>query len=318
MVRIKQFHYFVALAKHLNYKAAAQALGISQSVLSQQIADLEVQIGAELFDRSRRSLELTPAGQALMSGLPDLFSLMYDTASLVNLVDRDLPAKEVIRIGYERPYDQELLFRFIHRYRETRPQTHFIVHQYNINELSGAPASQEIDVAFSLFPSLAYAPDTELHVFQHTALSLFIRKELIRQAPVQNIKKALAHIPLFCYQKASGGTNVVLRLCYSIGLTPEFRFCDTTDEIMLNVASGLGYTIIPQTCVEGRYDPEEVLALSLSGYAGSNICLVAASRPDNRSTAVTRFLETLPASSAGCSVCTHKDARCAGVSVFSL
>jgi DNA-binding transcriptional LysR family regulator len=59
----KRIQYFVTLAKHLHYGAAAEELNIAQSALSRQINVLEEELGCQLFDRSNRwNVSLTAAG----------------------------------------------------------------------------------------------------------------------------------------------------------------------------------------------------------------------------------------------------------------
>ncbi|WP_460305007.1 LysR family transcriptional regulator [Actinocorallia aurea] len=65
-MELHQLAYFVAVAEERNFTRAAQRLRISQSGVSAQIRRLERELGAELFDRTSRSVALTPAGKAAL------------------------------------------------------------------------------------------------------------------------------------------------------------------------------------------------------------------------------------------------------------
>jgi LysR family transcriptional regulator, benzoate and cis,cis-muconate-responsive activator of ben and cat genes len=60
---------FREVARRLHFRRAAEALGVAQPALSRTLAQLEEAVGARLLERTRRSVALTPAGQALLEGL---------------------------------------------------------------------------------------------------------------------------------------------------------------------------------------------------------------------------------------------------------
>ena len=65
-MELRQIKYFVAVAKTLNFSEAAKELFITQGTLSQQIKQLEDEIGSPLFDRTSHSVTLTEAGQEML------------------------------------------------------------------------------------------------------------------------------------------------------------------------------------------------------------------------------------------------------------
>ena len=74
--RLQVFH---AVAEHLSFTRAAEDLGIAQPSLSEQIARLEQGLGAALFERLNRRIELTPLGEAILGKAQ---ALLEDAAAL--------------------------------------------------------------------------------------------------------------------------------------------------------------------------------------------------------------------------------------------
>ncbi|MGW5772065.1 LysR family transcriptional regulator [Streptomyces longwoodensis] len=66
-MELRQLEYFVAVAEERNFTRAAERVHISQSGVSAQIRQLERELGAELFDRSGRTVTLTVAGKAALA-----------------------------------------------------------------------------------------------------------------------------------------------------------------------------------------------------------------------------------------------------------
>jgi DNA-binding transcriptional LysR family regulator len=65
-VHLRDLRYFTVVAEHLHFTRAAEDLHVSQPALSKQVRTLEQQLGTPLFARDRRTVRLTPAGEALL------------------------------------------------------------------------------------------------------------------------------------------------------------------------------------------------------------------------------------------------------------
>ena len=69
---LRHLVYFREVARRLHFRAAAEALGVAQPALSRQIAQLEKSLGLDLLRRTRRKVEITPTGQALLDRIEPL------------------------------------------------------------------------------------------------------------------------------------------------------------------------------------------------------------------------------------------------------
>src|ERR1700724_4671546 len=82
-VDLVKLRYFRAVAKTLHFRRAAALLNVSQPPLSKSIKTLEDQLGTQLFARSRRHVELTPAGQVLLKRCEKIFQELEDAQNEV-------------------------------------------------------------------------------------------------------------------------------------------------------------------------------------------------------------------------------------------
>jgi len=96
-VDLRKLRYFVAVAEHLHFGRAAEALHIAQPMLSRQIRALEDELKAQLFVRDKRATELTPAGRQLLA---DAGPLLASADALSRRVARAARGSGSFTIGF--------------------------------------------------------------------------------------------------------------------------------------------------------------------------------------------------------------------------
>ena len=135
-----QLHYFLQLANRQHVTQTAQSLNISQPSLSATIRKLEAELGAPLFIRKGRNIELSPYGQAYKPYVEEAFLALDNGKRVV----ADLRAQEesTLSLGILSPYVWEEVFQQFHaRY------PHIKINRYSIEgcHYSGDLMSGKID-----------------------------------------------------------------------------------------------------------------------------------------------------------------------------
>jgi DNA-binding transcriptional LysR family regulator len=73
-MELRHIRYFIAVAEHEHFGRAAAAINVSQPALSQQVAELERELGVQLFDRRPRGVQLSDAGREFLTVARDVLS----------------------------------------------------------------------------------------------------------------------------------------------------------------------------------------------------------------------------------------------------
>ena len=84
---ITQLKYFIALAQTLNFSEAARRCGISQPSMSHNIGELEKQLGAPLFVRSKKSVSITEAGRELLPSALEMVDIAEKAAFRIHQME---------------------------------------------------------------------------------------------------------------------------------------------------------------------------------------------------------------------------------------
>ena len=95
-MELRQLSYFVAVAEELHFGRAAERLHIAGPSLSNQISNLERELGTQLFVRDRRHVELTPAGAQLLNDAREVLDAATRAFDRARKGGGELP----LRLGY--------------------------------------------------------------------------------------------------------------------------------------------------------------------------------------------------------------------------
>ncbi|WP_376091687.1 LysR family transcriptional regulator [Roseomonas sp. CCTCC AB2023176] len=114
MIEIWQARYVIAVADAGSFRAAAQALSMSQPPLSRAIAAIEAQLGANLFERHPRGVTLTAAGVAFRR---EARQLLHQADAVMAAARGEPPGKQALIIAFEGPTARAALPRIVGRLR---------------------------------------------------------------------------------------------------------------------------------------------------------------------------------------------------------
>jgi LysR family hca operon transcriptional activator len=146
-LELRHLRYFVAVAEARSLKLAAEeTLHITQPSLSRQIRDLEDEVGAPLFVRGSKGVELTPSGRVFL----DHARVMLSQAEVAVQSARRtaFPAKPSFALGFMIGHDTTWVPEALKLLRDELPKIHVVISTQNSPQLAEALLHGGIDVAF--------------------------------------------------------------------------------------------------------------------------------------------------------------------------
>lgn len=147
MFDLRAARYFVAVAEELHFGRAAERLQMSQPPLSQAIRKLERDVGAALFERTNRKVELTPAGLAFLAACRPLLEHASDVAEIPRLIAQGHDAR--LRIGAVATALSWPLPQALSQLRAQTPQVSVEIQEIDTDEVIGRLGDGSIDLALA-------------------------------------------------------------------------------------------------------------------------------------------------------------------------
>ena len=240
---IDQLLAFVTAAELGSFSAAARKLNKAQSRISTAIANLELDLGFELFDRSSKFPALTPLGQEMLPEAQAVLNQCLRLESRARTAANDEPIS--LRIAIDEALPLEIVHTIFTQVGDLFPHTHLVITNGSQDDIAIAIASQKADIGF-MISNTALPPKLALQSLGHFKKILIIGK----QHPLAK-EKVLSLAQLQQYRQ--------LVLCNRSGenresaLSPEHWDLDSYYLICELVTQNQGWAIVPEYIAKSQW-----------------------------------------------------------------
>ena len=249
---LKQLRYFATLAHELSFTRAARKLHVSQPPLSFQIANLESELDARLFNRTSRSVELSEAGKALLPHALAVLERIDEARHDVRRVASGLEGW--VKVGLAGSHFLGPFPQFIKQYRERRPGVEVVLEEMKPADQLQALRDGRVDLSISRTP----VADDQL------ASHLLWREPVVAALPRQHRLAGRKRIHLadlreddfvFLRLDSSAFAQRLFDACVQAGFSPRIvqQVIEIPAAINL-VAAGLGVALVPDSLASVRSD----------------------------------------------------------------
>lgn len=245
-MELRHLRYFTAVAEELHFTRAAARLGIGQPPLSQQIQQLEREIGTPLFLRLPRGIALTEAGAQFLEDARAILAgadRAVDTARRLGRGERGAITVGFTASAVFHPY----LPRAIRAYRDRYPGVRITLTESTSVSLLRSLRAGEVDVAFVRPPYVADPEfESERVLNEPMLIALPPDHRLVRKRAIP--MAALADEDFVLYPRPIGASlyDAIQSACQRAGFTPRvIQEAPQMASIVSLVAAGVGISVVP-------------------------------------------------------------------------
>jgi LysR family cyn operon transcriptional activator len=150
-MELRHLRYFVALAETLNFTRAAERVHVTQSTLSHQIKQLELEIAAQLFDRLGRRVTLTHSGEGF---LPFAMRALTEVDLGLGMLKQD-PAQltGVVRVGATHTFNIEFIPICAADFVARHPTVKMVIEELAADVIDARLKSDSLDIGIAYRPA---------------------------------------------------------------------------------------------------------------------------------------------------------------------
>jgi DNA-binding transcriptional LysR family regulator len=288
-MELRHLRYFVAVAEELHFRRAAERLHMSQPPLSQQIRNLEEDVGATLLVRNQRRVELTAAGQAYLVRARDILAAVEDAAREARRVQRGEVGR--LDVGFVGSAMYSVVPELLRAFRERFPDVGLRLREVGTTEQLRRLEDGRLDIGFLRPPGARAGLSIETVLMEPVVAAIPERHPLATAAEIRIEDLAGAPLVLMTRAGAPGLRDALTQL--TDGLTEDAIVQEVNEMQTLVglVAAGVGVSLVPQSL--RALAREGVVYRDLTGEVPT-VRLSAAWRTGDDSPVLAAFLELMP------------------------
>lgn len=199
-MELRQLRYFISAATHLNFTRAAKECFIVQTAMTQQMANLEKELGVRLFERQTRGLALTQAGELFLQEAKEILSRTEKAEEKVRSLQQDYTG--LLRIGFHGEMFREDLNTLLRRLRIREPGIKVMPYQLPCAGLIEGLRDGQLDVAILPYrASFETEPWLEWEILEEDGVMLALSASHPLAAKESVTLKEIEDLPIIDFDK---------------------------------------------------------------------------------------------------------------------
>jgi LysR family transcriptional regulator, benzoate and cis,cis-muconate-responsive activator of ben and cat genes len=288
-MELRHLRYFQAVAEELSFSRAAKRLHVAQPALSRAVKQLEHVLGAEVLERTRHHVRVTPAGAVLLRETAALLQYVEET---MRRVRRTAAGEEgELRLGYIGPPTQPFLGRLLHDYRKRYPLVSIHLEERTPERVWEMVAKGRLSAALTRPVAAHEALGLRTIVLREERLGVVVpaKHALAKRASVPWSILAREPLIVLARREGMGLHDAVIAGCRRAGVTPRMAHTPSLiGTVMSYVEAGAGIGVVTESVVA----PTPALGFVLLKPV-QRVPLVFVWQEDDDSPPVQRFRELL-------------------------
>lgn len=248
-ITLRQLEVFVAVAEELNFGRAALRLHLSQPPITRLIQTLEESLGTALFDRNKRQVALTSAGESLLQEARHILSTVSSGVQTVQAVSRGEAGSLII--GFEGMAVFDLIPKSIRMFQRQYPRVEVVLREMPSSDQVNALLDRRIHLGFVAGMAKERKLQSEIIATEPYVLILPKSHELAEMEDIP-LKRLANETFLMCPREHNPTLyDQLLAMCEAAGFRPRLIPAPGDAQLILSfIAEGIGLAVGPESLAQ--------------------------------------------------------------------